>query len=107
MSSMSVLSFTKLNKIIEYSTIVKSNYDVNKIIYSFYKNSEPKYKKNECCIRNFENGHNQFVNIHSFTYNMKNDSYCYFYSYYCYIENLEIHGWCYEKNLRNFIEYRK
>ena len=92
---MTILSFEKLNEIIKQSPFVKSNYDVNEIIYNFYKKPEPKYKINESCIRNYNDGKKQLVNIDSLTYNIKDNSYYYFYSYYHSSD-----GYCSEKNLR-------
>ena len=76
------ITFEELNKIIETSTIVESNEDVNQIIYNFTKIPPPKFKVGESCIRNYGGGKKQFVSIDSFRYDEELNTYTYEYSYF-------------------------
>lgn len=91
------LPFEKLNQIILQSSIIKSNEDVNKIIYNLYKIPKAKFKKNESCVRYFANRENEFVCIDSIIYIEKNNSYFYKYSN---IFSPTSEGYCDENNLR-------
>ena len=50
---MTIIPFEEINNIILNSTKVKSNEDVNRIIYKFYSMPSAKFKKGETCIRNY------------------------------------------------------
>ena len=92
---MTIISFQEINNIILNSNKVKSNEDVNRIIYNFYSMPSPKFKKGETCIRNYGGGKKQVVSIDNFYYEKKYNTYYYEYSYFPSSD-----GYCYESSLR-------
>ena len=79
---MTNLTFQQLNHIILTSKIVKSNEDVNEIIYNYYKRPIPKFKIGEGCIRLYSGNKKQFVSIDNIFYDSKRNINTYEYSYF-------------------------
>jgi hypothetical protein len=100
---MSYLNFNELNYIILNSSI-KSNEDVNQLIYNYYKPSPPKFKKDETCIRIYSDGKNQVVSIYSIIYKPELDTYIYDYSYSYFPTSAE---YSYESGLRKLTQKEK
>ena len=96
---MTIISFQEINKIILNSNKVKSNEDVNRIIYKFYSIPSHKFKKGESCIRNYDDGKKQLVYIDYFHFNRKYNVFYYDYSY-----SLSSDGYCNEKSLRKLTQ---
>lgn len=99
---MDTLNYNELNTIITKSQKVESNEDVNKIIHDFYKKPEKKFKIGESCIRIYNGGEKQFVNIDNIFYKEDTNSYLYEYSYFPSSD-----GYCYEGDLRKLSDNEK